>query len=225
MNPSQVHHKSLAGINKLPADLWWAWLKFITNHWLGLTSCQLICDEPDWSSSHHWLGLTSCQLICDEPDWSSSQITGWDWKVASWFVMNLTEVHHKSLAGINKLPADLWWTWLKFITNHWLGLTSCQLICDEPAWSSSQITGWDWKVASWFAMNFSQICMHACASMLVSPCSMCMRLQPGRGLHPSPFLVSSFNSPWQPVTPLVHPTVSWRDEIFRSTETVPGGST
>ena len=37
--------------------------------------------------------------------------------------------------------------------------------------------------------------MHACASMLVSPCSMCMRLQPGRGVHPSPFLVSSFNSP------------------------------
>ena len=41
----------------------------------------------------------------------------------------------------------------------------------------------------------TQICMHACASMLVSPCSMCMRLQPGRGVHPSPFLVSSFNSP------------------------------
>ena len=71
--------------------------------------------------------------------------------------MNLTEVDHKSLAGINKLPADLWWTWLKLITNHWLGLTSCQLICDEPAWSSSQITGWDWKVASWFAMNLSQV--------------------------------------------------------------------
>ena len=136
MSLTEVHHKSLAGINKLPADLWWAWLKFITNHWLGLTSCQLICDEPEWSSS---------------------QITGWDWKVASWFVMNLTEVHHKSLAGINKLPADLWWTWLKFITNHWLGLTSCQLICDEPARSSSQITGWGWKVASWFAMNLSQV--------------------------------------------------------------------
>ena len=174
MSLTEVHHKSLAGINKLPADLWWTWLKFITNHWLGLTSCQLICDEPDWSSS---------------------QITGWGWKVASWFVMNLTEVHHKSLAGINKLPADLWWNW-----------------------SSSQITGWDWKVASRY------VCTHV-PVMLVSPCSMCMRLQPGRGLHPSPFLVSSFNSPWQPVTPLVHPTVSWRDEIFRPTETVPGGST
>ena len=46
--------------------------------------------------------------------------------------MSLTEVHHKSLAGINKLPADLWWACLKFITNHWLGLKSCQLICDEP---------------------------------------------------------------------------------------------
>ena len=71
--------------------------------------------------------------------------------------MNLSQGHHKSLAGINKLPADLWWTWLKFITNHWLGLTSCQLICDEPSWSSSQITGWDWKVASWFTMNLSQV--------------------------------------------------------------------
>ena len=205
MRLTEVHHKSLAGIEKLPADLWWGWLKFITNHWLGLKSCQLICDEPDWSSS---------------------VTTGWDWKVASWFVMNLTEVHHKSLAGINKLPADLWWTCLKFITNHWLGLKSCQLICDEPQSSSSQIIrSLLGEVLSWKSCQLieklPQICMHACASMLVSPCSMCMRLQPGRGVHPSPFLVSSFNSPWQPVTPLVHPTVSWRDEIFRPTETHP----
>ena len=166
MNLTEVHHKSLAGINKLPADLWWTWLKFITNHWLGLTSCQLI-------------------------------------------VLSLPEVHHKSLAGIEKLPADLRWTSVKFIANH----------------SISSGRGFVMKkLPNWLKSCRRYVCTHVPACWWVHAVCVCVFNLAG-GVHPSPFLVSSFNSPWQPVTPLVHPTVSWRDEIFRPTETVPGGST
>ena len=67
--------------------------------------------------------------------------------------MNLTEVHHKSLAGINKLPADLRWTSVKFIANHSISSGRGFVMKKLPT---------DYKVA---ADMYARMCQHVGESM------------------------------------------------------------
>ena len=80
-----------------------------------------VCDELDWGSSqNHTVFKTLDQFFTD-----SFHTCAWG---TGWFVMNLSQVHHKS--------RFLW-------IGHFVMNNHVVLICDEPQSSSSQITGWD----------------------------------------------------------------------------------
>ena len=80
-----------------------------------------VCDELDWGSSqNHTVFKTLEQFFND-----SFHTCAWG---TGWFVMNLSQVHHKS--------RFLW-------IGHFVMNNHVVLICDEPQSSSSQITGWD----------------------------------------------------------------------------------
>ena len=76
-------------------------------------------------------------MICDELDWGSSQIN------TTWLFITKWPIQRN---------LDLWWTWLRFITNHpvpqaqvwkesvknWSKVLKTVWFCDEPQSSSSQ---------------------------------------------------------------------------------------
>ena len=110
MNFSQAHHKSAGNLLIPASDLWWA---------------PVICDELQSGSSQISWQLVIQPVICDELQSGSSQISWQLVNPSQWFVMNLTEVHRKSIphgcSSQNDLSKETW-------------------ICDEPDWGSSQIT-------------------------------------------------------------------------------------
>ena len=147
MNFSQVHHKSAGNLLIPASDLWWTWLRFITNQLATFQSQPVVCDELQSGSSQ-----ISWQLV----------------NPSQWFVMNFSQVHHKSAGNLLIPASDLWWTWLRFITNQLATFQSQPVVCDELQSGSSQISWQLVNPSQWFVMNFSQAHHKSAGNLLPS---------------------------------------------------------
>ena len=124
-----THHKWFDFVEpmaRLLRNRKWPWT-WISDEWsccssqIKIGGTTSVCDELDWGSSqNHTVFKTLDQFFTD-----SFHTCAWG---TGWFVMNLSQVHHKS--------RFLW-------IGHFVMNNHVVLICDEPQSSSSQITGWD----------------------------------------------------------------------------------
>ena len=109
-------------------------------------------------------------MICDELQSGSSQISWQLVNPSQWFVMNFSQVHHKSAGNFSIPASDLWWTSVRLITNQLATFQSQPVICDELQSASSQISWQLVNPSQWFVMNFSQP-HHKSAGNLLIPAS------------------------------------------------------
>ena len=107
-------------------------------------------------------------MICDELQSGSSQISWQLVNPSQWFVMNFSQVHHKSIphgcSSQNDLSKETW-------------------ICDEPDWGSSQITlfprhryeknHWKTDPRSWRQYDFVMSQSSSPQTEVVSPILIC----------------------------------------------------